>query len=252
MTTAEPYKVAPELEAKLGVVEIGSLIVMPKNSLEHAPADVAETAASLDQHRQQTPIVVDAAGVVLKGNGTLLAARSLGWTHICAVTSELEGLAARRYSVQDNATGRNAPWAPGNVAELLEELEGAAEGPVGLGFAEVADLEAILESAPPLDLGDGGAGDGAGEGQEGGEGGGEGGGAGEGSPGGDSGEGGGSHVRLVQLFFNERTVETFRKIVDGLAEKWQTSSDTDTVLAGLRILAESNGVAFDEEEAPTA
>ena len=63
-------------------VAIDALTVDPANVRGHSGRNLEAIAASLRAFGQQRPIVVDRDGVVIAGNGTLLAARQLGWTHI--------------------------------------------------------------------------------------------------------------------------------------------------------------------------
>ena len=63
---------------------IASLSPDPANARRHPERNLEQIKASLRRFGQQKPIVVDAANVVRAGNGTLAAAKSLGWTTIAA------------------------------------------------------------------------------------------------------------------------------------------------------------------------
>ena len=79
---------------------------------------------------QQTPVVRDADGVVRKGNGTLQAARILGWSHIAVADSTLRGRAAEMYAVADNRSGDaevGSEWDDVALAEFLAELQADPE-----------------------------------------------------------------------------------------------------------------------------
>ncbi|MGQ0802007.1 MAG: hypothetical protein ACT4NL_18070, partial [Pseudomarimonas sp.] len=63
-------------------VPIDSLHQDPANTRLHDERNLAVIKASLTRFGQQTPIVVDERNVIRKGNGTLQAAKALGWTEI--------------------------------------------------------------------------------------------------------------------------------------------------------------------------
>ena len=60
-------------------VPIADLRSDPANVRSHDNRNIEAIAGSLTRFGQQRPIVVDPTGVVIAGNGTLQAARSLGW-----------------------------------------------------------------------------------------------------------------------------------------------------------------------------
>src|SRR5438309_1239332 len=68
---------------------ISTLSEDPANARRHPQRNLEQIKASLRRFGQQKPIVVDATNTVRAGNGTLAAARALGWTTIQAVRSEL-------------------------------------------------------------------------------------------------------------------------------------------------------------------
>lgn len=67
---------------KTETVSIDSLVFDPANVRKHPEKNLATIKASLLRFGQQKPIVVDANGVVRAGNGTLAAAKALGWKEI--------------------------------------------------------------------------------------------------------------------------------------------------------------------------
>src|SRR5690349_16525184 len=85
-------------------VAVGSLTLDPANVRQHPEASLDAICASLRRFGQQKPIVVDEQGIVRAGNGTLLAARQLGWTAIDIVRTSLSGIEAAAYSIADNRT----------------------------------------------------------------------------------------------------------------------------------------------------
>lgn len=122
-------------------VEISKLSLDPANARKHGERNLDAIVASLNRFGQQKPIVIDKSNVVRAGNGTLAAAKSLGWTHINCVRSELDGTDAIAYAIADNRTAELAEW---DVDVLAAELEGLQlEGMLDLtGFNddELAEL----------------------------------------------------------------------------------------------------------------
>lgn len=106
-------------------VSIASLKLDPQNARRHSDVDIAAVAKSLDKFGQQTPIVVDVNGVVVKGNGTMMAAMQLGWTELEVLHTSLSGEALRAYAIADNRTGELSDWDYERLVKQLGEMEDA-------------------------------------------------------------------------------------------------------------------------------
>lgn len=133
---------APGLEPLLRPVE--SLTVDPNNARSHPDRNLDAIKESLARFGQQKPIVVAKNGVVLAGNGTLAAARALGWDRIAVVVTDLDGPDARGYALADNRTGELAEW---DVAQLMRELDALpAELANAIGWDE-AEMRRIAREA---------------------------------------------------------------------------------------------------------
>ena len=91
-------------------VAIESLTLDPNNARKHPEKNLEAIKGSLIRFGQQKPIVVDKQGIVIAGNGTLAAARALGWTSIAVVESTLEKWNAMAYALADNRTAELATW----------------------------------------------------------------------------------------------------------------------------------------------
>lgn len=127
----------PEYPAN-SLVAIDSLQPDPRNARLHDERNLKAVMASLQRFGQQKPIVVHANGVVIAGNATMEAARRLGWTHVWAVHSDLDGAEATAYGVADNRTAELATW----DGEMLQAL--AAEVDL-TEFISPDDLTHILD-----------------------------------------------------------------------------------------------------------
>ena len=80
---------APTLDVE--VAEVEDLVEDPRNARRHTPRNLDSIAGSLDRFGQQKPIVVH-RDVVIAGNGTLAAARTLGWTRLAVVRDDSGGV----------------------------------------------------------------------------------------------------------------------------------------------------------------
>jgi ParB-like chromosome segregation protein Spo0J len=124
-------------------VSIDSISHDPANLRLHPERNVAAIKASLRRFGQQKPIVVDGKGVVRAGNGTLQAARELGWSEIAIVRTDLEGVEAVAYAIADNRTAELAEWNVPDLATTLESFRLADFDLSLVGFT-TADLDALL------------------------------------------------------------------------------------------------------------
>ena len=137
--------VAPGLTPLL--VPLADLHADPRNARAHDERNLRAIRTSYERFGQQRPIVVDAAGQVVAGNGQLEVARGLGWTHIAAIRTDLIGPEALAFALADNRTAELATWDGETLATLVRELQ-AEDGALlaATGFDET-DINAIL--APP-------------------------------------------------------------------------------------------------------
>ena len=121
----------------------------PANARSHSPANLEAIKSSLEAFGQQKPIVVSEAGVVIAGNGTLEAARSLGWEALDCVTTDLAGDEAKAFAIADNRTAELAHWDYDVLTEQLgalhEDLRAA------LCFTDEELAESLADSETDID-----------------------------------------------------------------------------------------------------
>jgi len=94
----------------------------PANVRKHGEQNLAAIKASLARFGQQKPIVVNRDGVVVAGNGTLMAARALGWRTVKAVRTGLEGAEATAFAIADNRTAELAEWDESALQQQLAAI----------------------------------------------------------------------------------------------------------------------------------
>lgn len=94
----------------------------PANVRRHDQRNLDTIIASLAAFGQQKPIVVGDGNVVIAGNGTLAAARALGWDHIQIVRTDLHGANAIAFAIADNRTAELAAWDDESLHRALDAL----------------------------------------------------------------------------------------------------------------------------------
>ena len=133
-------------------IQITQLSLDPKNARKHSQRNLDAIAASLEKFGQRKPIVVH-RGVVLAGNGTLEAAKSLGWTEIdvAEVPDNWDNDTAKAYALADNRTAELAEWDESELAKQLLELVEKDWDIAELGFEmpQVIEVEPIDEDDVP-------------------------------------------------------------------------------------------------------
>jgi hypothetical protein len=118
----------------------------PANVRRHPEDNIKSIMASLRAFGQQTPIVVDARNIILKGNGTYEAARRLGWDKIDAVRTTLDGSSAVAYAIADNRTAEKAEWDNLALGKTLRELESSLDSIEITGFTS-KEIDRLLDDA---------------------------------------------------------------------------------------------------------
>ena len=109
-------------------VDLSSLVPDPANARKHDDRNLEAIKGSLSIFGQRKPIVVKRQGsVVIAGNGTLAAAKSLGWKRIAAVVVDDDSASATAYGIADNRTAELAKWDEQVLGQLLGALEGAGD-----------------------------------------------------------------------------------------------------------------------------
>ena len=124
-------------------IPIAELDLDPANVRQHDEKNLAAIKSSLRRFGQQKPIVVDGKGIVIAGNGTLTAARALGWDRIRIVRTQLEGSEATAYAIADNRTAELATWDDDALMQQLSALDledSALVEAAGFSAAQLEDM----------------------------------------------------------------------------------------------------------------
>ena len=117
----------------------------PKNARKHSQRNLDAIAASLDKFGQRKPIVVH-RGVILAGNGTVEAAKSLGWKdiEITTVPDDWDDETAKAFALADNRSAELAEWDESELAKQLLELDDRGWDIAELGF-EIPEISVDAE-----------------------------------------------------------------------------------------------------------
>jgi site-specific DNA-methyltransferase (adenine-specific) len=132
-------------------VAIDELDLDSKNARKHDAKNLKAIADSLEQFGQRKPIVVWGKTVVA-GNGTLAAARSLGWKQIsiARVPDDWTADQVKAYALADNRSAELAVWDEQVLASQLLELQEAEFDIELLGFElPVDELQDFFEDEIP-------------------------------------------------------------------------------------------------------
>jgi len=134
------------------------LTLDPENARTHSKTNIDAIVTSLEKFGQRKPIVVTPEGRVLAGNGTLTAAKQMGWTEIdVAVTpAEWDLPTAKAYALADNRSAELAAWDTDVLSSQLVELDTQGWDITALGFEMPQLIELDVEEKedvpePPAD-----------------------------------------------------------------------------------------------------
>lgn len=142
---------------KLENVKIANLTPDPQNARTHDDTNLKAIQGSLTQFGQRKPIVISQENVIVAGNGTVEAAKRLGWTEIEAVRVPADWDADRikAFALADNRTADLASWNPEVLAAQLVELDAVGYEVSKFGFEPLQPItEATTEDDEPLSFED--------------------------------------------------------------------------------------------------
>jgi len=124
---------------KIQTLQIKDLTPDPNNARQHDDKNLKAIQGSLKEFGQRKPIVITEAGVIVAGNGTVEAAKRLGWLEIQAVNvpGDWTPEQTKAFALADNRTAELAAWSPEVLAAQLVELEAAGFEIEEFGFEKI-------------------------------------------------------------------------------------------------------------------
>lgn len=132
---------------KLETIAIADLTPDPQNARRHDQKNLKAIEGSLKQFGQRKPIVISQTNVIVAGNGTVEAAKHLGWTEIQAVRvpADWDANRIKAFALADNRTAELADWSPQVLQMQLEELTSAGFDVEEFGFNIFAPIQEVKE-----------------------------------------------------------------------------------------------------------
>jgi site-specific DNA-methyltransferase (adenine-specific) len=135
-------------------LRIADLTPDPQNARKHDQKNLKAIEGSLKEFGQRKPIVITGANVIVAGNGTVAAAKNLGWETIEAVRVPADWTKdqVKAFALADNRTAELATWSPEVLAAQLIELESAGFEIAEFGFDKIEPLinpDSLVEDEVP-------------------------------------------------------------------------------------------------------
>ena len=138
---------------KIESLAIEALTPDPTNARQHDEKNLKAIEGSLTMFGQRKPIVVTDTGVIVAGNGTVAAAKNLGWEKIDAVRVPADWTAdqIKAFALADNRTAELGKWDTKVLnAQLLEFVESELDiEALGFELPQVLELETGEEDELP-------------------------------------------------------------------------------------------------------
>lgn len=105
-------------------VPIKSLLSDPRNARKHPEKNLEAVKASLNAYGQRKAVVCNSRTMIVEaGNGTLEAAKALGWEYLAVVFEDDDSVTASGYGLADNRTAELAEWDTEVLEGLLKDLQ---------------------------------------------------------------------------------------------------------------------------------
>lgn len=105
---------------------LDELLLDPSNARKHSEQNLAAIKGSLKQFGQRKPIVITGENIVIAGNGTVTAAKQLGWATIATVQvpDDWSAEKVKAFALADNKSAELAEWDTEVLALQALELDG--------------------------------------------------------------------------------------------------------------------------------
>ena len=215
---------------------IDQVLPSERNARAHDERNLAAIRASWEEHGQVEPLLMrKESNRLIGGNGRLQVAKDLGWTEVSVIRLSMGQLKSESLGIHLNRTAELGHWDLGVLGEIGADLRDAGIELTNYGWS-AEELEAVFKPTDSdLDAGFANEPDApetpAPKAA-----------AGESGPEAEAGQEA-DHVRMVQLFFSEKTQAEFMGYVDAAMVVLQTENVTDTVLEILRQYSASSSKA---------
>ena len=107
------------------IISISDLKFDPQNARTHNEQNLRAIEGSLTEFGQRKPIVITADNTIAAGNGTVEAAKRLGWLEVSAVRvpGDWDNNRIKAFALADNRTAELASWNHQVLNAQLQELK---------------------------------------------------------------------------------------------------------------------------------
>jgi len=139
-------------EIKIETIKLKSIKLDTRNARQHSDRNLTVIQESLQSFGQRKPVVVTDENVVIAGNGTVQAARTLGWDSIVVtrIPADWTPEQIKAYAIADNRAGELANWDPNELFKTLAELDQTdLLNSTGFESDDLDDLRALVEEISP-------------------------------------------------------------------------------------------------------
>jgi hypothetical protein len=133
-------------------VPLKKLTLDPRNARLHSIENIEAIKASLTEFGLRKPIIINPKNTVLAGNGTVRAARELGWEEITAIVFRGTNEQEQAFAIADNRSAELASWDQTGLAELLTSLDEGLLAAAGYTPMTVDDLIASIQESQEVTL----------------------------------------------------------------------------------------------------
>lgn len=143
---APTFVINPELRHL--AVPIKKLVLDPENARRHGDRNLDVVRKSLLRFGQYSPVIVQKEGMIVRvGNGRVMCAQALGWTHIAALVKDEDKLEAVDRAVTDNRSGELADWDYQGLGASIKWMRQKGVVMEDLGWTD-EEVDAILLASP--------------------------------------------------------------------------------------------------------
>lgn len=141
------------MKENLKSVSVSDLELDPENVRKHSQKNLDAIKESLRQFGQVKPIVINSDLKVVAGNGTLTAAKELGWQKINVIQlpEDWDKNKIKAFAIADNRTAELAEWETELLNIQLEELREYGYELSSLGFEKLRDPNEGIEDFKEID-----------------------------------------------------------------------------------------------------
>jgi len=147
LQTPDPFPYIAEGLRPLAI-PIEQLNLDPANARKHPVRNLATVKGSLHKHGQVKNIVVQREGMIVRcGNGTVEAAKALGWTHVAALILDKDDVEATLLAIADNRSSELAEWDLPVLGTLLESFDMGTRDLVGFS---ADDMDNVMKQIQPF------------------------------------------------------------------------------------------------------